>query len=206
MNLKSIHRRLLEMELDKLFPTLNGDLVLDMGGRDERYSDFFKNSDYYSIDIKPSIKDGRLIQGDGHCLPFPDNTFDIIISTEVIEHTKWPWIIFAELCRVLKPGGKLLISWPWLFAFTHNDYWRIHLQGMIWLAEKHNMEIEYSAPVGGMLTNICMQLMGLFLGKVKRPEFFIKFVDKILFKIALNDKKYNTKKHASDYVAIMRKK
>ncbi len=202
---KSISRRLVEQELDKIFLTLKGKQLLDMGAKDERYSDLFKNFDYVSLDIKPKVKDGRMIQGDGHHLPFRDNSFDNAISIQVIEHTTWPWIIFQELARVLKHNGKLVISWPWLYVFTHDDYWRIHSDSMKWLAEKNQMEIEYLAPIGGLLTNMCMQLMHLISAKIKQPSFFLKSVDNILFKIALKDNNHSTKKHATGFVAVMKK-
>ncbi len=40
-------------------------------------------------------------------LPFPDNTFDLVVSTEVIEHVTSPTQAIKEMYRVLKPGGML---------------------------------------------------------------------------------------------------
>jgi SAM-dependent methyltransferase len=45
-------------------------------------------------------------------LPYPDHFFDHVFSIEGIEHFESPWIFIKELCRVLKPGGTLLISTP----------------------------------------------------------------------------------------------
>jgi len=53
-------------------------------------------------------------------LPFKDNTFDYVISSDVIEHTPDPYKATIELIRVLKPGGKLCITVPnrsfWFFS------------------------------------------------------------------------------------------
>jgi SAM-dependent methyltransferase len=49
-------------------------------------------------------------------LPFPDNHFDYVFSIEGIEHFVNPWTFTLELCRVLKPGGRLLISTPNIFS------------------------------------------------------------------------------------------
>jgi len=65
-----------------------------MGGKQRRLTSYFKDKTYVSIDLNPGRKDPLMIQGDGHHLPFPDNTYDIVILTAVIEHTKFPWIIF----------------------------------------------------------------------------------------------------------------
>lgn len=49
-------------------------------------------------------------------LPFPDAHFDYVFSIEGIEHFFNPWIFALELCRVLKPGGRLYISTPNTFS------------------------------------------------------------------------------------------
>jgi SAM-dependent methyltransferase len=49
-------------------------------------------------------------------LPFPDGHFDTVFSIEGIEHFDSPWTFVKELCRVLKPGGRLLVSTPNTFS------------------------------------------------------------------------------------------
>lgn len=51
-----------------------------------------------------------------HPLPFPDAHFDYVFSIEGIEHFENPWTFTKELCRVLKPGGRLFISTPNTFS------------------------------------------------------------------------------------------
>jgi SAM-dependent methyltransferase len=47
----------------------------------------------------------------------PDGTFDIVVSGQVIEHVRKPWLWLRELARVCKPGGLVLtvnpVSWPY---------------------------------------------------------------------------------------------
>lgn len=45
-------------------------------------------------------------------LPFADDTFDVVLSSEVIEHTPSPAAAAAELYRVVRPGGHLVLSTP----------------------------------------------------------------------------------------------
>jgi SAM-dependent methyltransferase len=45
-------------------------------------------------------------------LPFPDEHFDYVFSVEGIEHFHNPFVFAKELCRVLKPGGRLYLSTP----------------------------------------------------------------------------------------------
>lgn len=62
-------------------------------------------------------------------LPFPDHAFDIVISSDVIEHTPDPLKATRELIRVLKPGGKLCITAPnrsfWYFSVVLADMLKI---------------------------------------------------------------------------------
>lgn len=57
-------------------------------------------------------ENGAVMLGDGLGLPFPDATFETIISFETLEHLHSRREFLAELRRVLTPGGKLLLSTP----------------------------------------------------------------------------------------------
>ncbi|SFJ87243.1 class I SAM-dependent methyltransferase [Jannaschia pohangensis] len=50
----------------------------------------------------------RFLQADVNCLPFADNTFDVVLVAHVLEHMAYPKRALAELHRVLKPGGILV--------------------------------------------------------------------------------------------------
>ena len=62
----------------------------------------------------------------GEHIPYRDNTFDTVLSHEVIEHVKDDRCSVAEMVRVLKPGGRLLLFCPnrWYPFETHGHYWR----------------------------------------------------------------------------------
>lgn len=63
---------------------------------------------------------------DGHVLPFPDASFDAVLCTEVLEHIAEPAETIREIYRVLKPGGRLLLTIPWSarFHYQPHDYHR----------------------------------------------------------------------------------
>lgn len=51
-------------------------------------------------------------------LPFANGAFDVVFSTEVIEHTPDPYAALREMYRVVKPGGHLVVSTPgWLWQW-----------------------------------------------------------------------------------------
>ncbi|MFZ3148255.1 MAG: class I SAM-dependent methyltransferase [Methanothrix sp.] len=70
-----------------------------------------------AIVIEKGLKDRiQALRGDALNLPFQENTFDFILCTEVLEHLADPLKGALEIHRVLKLGGKALISMPNLFS------------------------------------------------------------------------------------------
>ena len=59
-------------------------------------------------------------------LPYPANWFDTILSNEVIEHVADDRLAAAEMVRVLKPGGRIVLFCPnrWYPVEQHGHYWR----------------------------------------------------------------------------------
>lgn len=73
------------------------------------------------------------VRGVGEVLPFVDNAFDAVISNAVLEHVKDPFRCAREIARVLKPGGELFCSVPFLqplHGYPHHYYNMTH-QGLI---------------------------------------------------------------------------
>ncbi len=53
-----------------------------------------------------------VLRGDARHLPFPDETFDLVMSTDMWEHVVEDDEVAAEAARVLRPGGRLLVAVP----------------------------------------------------------------------------------------------
>ena len=71
-------------------------------------------------------KAGQVVCGVGEHLPFSDGYFDLVLSHEVIEHVQDDRQALAEMVRVLRPGGRLVLFCPnrgYPFE-THGIYWR----------------------------------------------------------------------------------
>jgi SAM-dependent methyltransferase len=63
-----------------------------------------------------------VLQGIGEKLPFPDNSFDVVASYQVLEHVHDPARVVAEVARVLKRGGLFHFSTPNYMAFWEPHY------------------------------------------------------------------------------------
>lgn len=117
-----IRNRLLS-GIKKYSPQMNGRL-LDFGCGSKPYKSLFKNiKEYIGVDYDspghPHTNEQIDVFYDGKHLPFPDNHFDSIFTTEVFEHIFNLPEILNELLRVLKPGGKILITCP--FAICEHE-------------------------------------------------------------------------------------
>lgn len=58
------------------------------------------------------VEDG-VFNVDLQAVPFPDAEFDLIITSEVMEHVRWPEVAHREIRRCLKPGGTYLFTVPY---------------------------------------------------------------------------------------------
>jgi SAM-dependent methyltransferase len=106
--------------------------VLDYGCADAPYRRFFAPEvDYVTADL-PGNPDALLeIQPDG-TLPCPDDSFDVVLSTQVLEHVRDPEVYLSECFRVLRPGGRMLLSTHGMMVYHPDpvDYWRWTCAGL----------------------------------------------------------------------------
>jgi ubiquinone/menaquinone biosynthesis C-methylase UbiE len=82
-----------------------------------------------SLDVARQLKqelgfDGAtLVEGDIFKLPYPDASFDVVISQGVLHHTSDPYRAFQELVRICRPGGFVNI-----YLYNWWNHWRHNLQ------------------------------------------------------------------------------
>ncbi len=67
-----------------------------------------------------------IVQSVGEAVPFADNSFDLLLSNEVIEHVEDDQAALSEMVRVVKPGGRIIIFCPnrWYPVEQHGIFWR----------------------------------------------------------------------------------
>ena len=84
-------------------------------------------------------------------IPLRDGSLDTIFCCSVIEHAREPWRLLPEFRRVLRPGGHVILSAPFLY-YLHGipqDYFRFTAYGVRRLAEVAGLEVVELSTSGG---------------------------------------------------------
>jgi len=97
-----------------------GSRILDAGAGSCPYRGFFKHCEYKAQDFvnlsDEQLSGGQYGQIDYVCdiasIPVADASFDAILCSEVLEHLPEPIKVISEFARILKPGGKIIITAP----------------------------------------------------------------------------------------------
>ena len=92
-----------------------------------------------------------------------DNEFDTILLADVLEHIYKPKELIAEMHRVLKPGGKLMVFVPffyWVHSEPH-DYFRYTEYALKKMVEENKLKVIQLEPYGGYL-DILFDLINKF--------------------------------------------
>jgi SAM-dependent methyltransferase len=97
-------------------------------------------------------------------LPFASEAFDTVLCTSVLEHVHDAEAAVCEIVRILKPGGRLIITIPFLYP-THEapyDYWRTTHWGLRSVLTRHGLEVDTLAAQGGPVLLVTHYLIGGF--------------------------------------------
>lgn len=115
------HRLLLEKRLRRELPNLSG-RILVIGAGYNPYDHLFSDAaQIFNTDIDPTY--GQLhVVADAHELPFSNESFDVVVAIEVLEHLHSPNAAVREAHRVLRVGGTVFASVPFMFH-VHGDPW-----------------------------------------------------------------------------------
>lgn len=103
------------------------DRVLEVGSLNVNGSvrDLIRAREYIGVDMRPGP--GVDVVARGSALPFPDASFDLVISTEMLEHDSTFWLSMQEMGRVLEKDGGLIVTTRGNGFARHGhpqDYWR----------------------------------------------------------------------------------
>jgi SAM-dependent methyltransferase len=88
--------------------------ILDIGGFDGYWVASLSNGRPFTIDVEPEPAYSRVgyIRGDALRLPLRDETFDAVFALDLIEHVSDEKMAIDEAIRVLRPGGRIVLTTP----------------------------------------------------------------------------------------------
>ena len=126
--------------------------TLDLGAGNAKYKDVILQyaEKYTAVDRSPGPNVD--IVADAHHLSLDNGSFETVICTEVLEHVREPWVVIEEIARVLVPGGRCILTTPFLIP-SHSDpydFYRYTVDGVVHLFERTGMHIVDRARFGGI--------------------------------------------------------
>ncbi|MDJ0823056.1 MAG: methyltransferase domain-containing protein [Paracoccaceae bacterium] len=120
--------------------------VLEVGSKDRKaeYRKLFEKNgwDYTGCDLDAGPNVDLVLQ-DPFDFPIADDSYDVVISGQMLEHNTMFWLSFIEMSRVLRMGGVMIHVAP-SRGFEHRapqDCWRFYRDGMRALADWSGMEL-----------------------------------------------------------------
>lgn len=129
-------------------PTGLQGVVLDIGAGDRWLQQHLPaEARYIALDYPPT---GRDLYGarpdifaDAARLPVADGRVDAVVCLEVLEHVRHPQQVLAEIARVLRPGGRLCLSIPFLYPIHDApfDFQRLTRDGLMRDIERAGLQV-----------------------------------------------------------------
>jgi SAM-dependent methyltransferase len=168
----------------KYSPMLTGKL-LDFGCGSKPYESLFEHvNEYIGVDYNG---EGHLHKNenidfyyDGKKLPFDNESFDSVFSSEVFEHIFNIDEILPELHRVMKNEGKILVTCPFVWN-EHEipiDYARYTQFALKHIFEKYGFRIIAIEKSGNYITTLA-QMLALYMLSISKLRRFIRFTNSI---------------------------
>jgi SAM-dependent methyltransferase len=130
--------------------TAAGRTLLDIGGGPGYFAGAFTEAGVRYLGVEPDSAEmhsagtnpaggaGAFVRASGMALPFADDCVDICLSSNVAEHVPRPWQLGAEMLRVTRPGGLVVLSYTvWLGPFGGHEMGLTHYLGGARAADRY---------------------------------------------------------------------
>lgn len=153
---------------------------------------------YVGADM-PGNAHADIVLGEDGSIPVADASFDIVLSTQVLEHVPDPDAYLAEARRILKPGGKLILSTHgvWVYHPSPLDYWRWTSAGLRKVIEDAGYRVQHFDGVLGLLPmalQLAQDVLRMHMPRVLRKPFCL--VMQLL--IAAGDRMHSVRSRQTD--------
>jgi len=116
-------------------PSVSGP-ILEVGSRDygstENWRALYPGNEYLGVDLAEGKNVDRVVDLVAGTGGLPEAHFALIICCSVLEHVPRPWLLAANMARLLRPGGALYIAVPWVWRYHPypDDYFRFSWRGV----------------------------------------------------------------------------
>ncbi len=121
-----------------------GSSVLDVGCGEQPFRGRIESrkGSYLGCDISQNTGKSVDVIGNVRRLPFADRSFDVVLCSEVLEHVEDPDGAFGEMLRVLKGGGYLIVTTPFLYPLHEepDDFVRLTPHKFLSMARENGVE------------------------------------------------------------------
>ncbi len=182
----------------------SGKTILDVGAGECQYKKYCSHLVYSSQDFNQYEGEGNKIGlqtdtwdisqidivSDITSIPVPNESFDIILCTEVLEHVPDPIAAINEMNRILKKGGIMIITSPFCslthFAPYHfcdgfNSYfYNYHLKERL---NYQNIQIDYNGNYFEYISGELYRLPTIVMSYTSTQPFFVRIFSKILIRL-----------------------
>ncbi|HKT16221.1 MAG TPA: methyltransferase domain-containing protein [Allosphingosinicella sp.] len=191
-----------------------GALVLDAAAGAQPYRRFFDHARYESADfqkVESKTYGDTTYVCDLRSIPVEDDRFDFVLFNQALEHMPEPQAVLSELCRVLKPGGRMICTAPFYYEEHEKpyDFFRYTQFAYHHLFPKAGLTVENLEWMEGYLGTVGYQLD---LAARNLPRTIGMIIPRILFAMLSLlfhrmdiRKPYKDRGHPKNYVVHARK-
>jgi len=154
---------------------LSGNL-LDVGCGNKPFSHLFNTTQYIGLEISDNVDSSADCFYDGVKMPFSDNSFDSVFSSEVLEHVYDVDHYLSEIHRVLKNDSYFLLTTPYLWEIhgAPMDYRRFTNYGLVSLFESYGFKIvSHTLCCSGI--DVVFQTLSNYIYRVSDSNLFLRF-------------------------------
>jgi SAM-dependent methyltransferase len=109
---------------------------------------------YHTLDVDRGVQNVDFVADAQDMAPVPSDAYDMVMSSQVLEHVREPERALAEMWRVLRPAGTLILTVPFLSRLHEEpfDFYRFTTYGLRFLLERARFEIVEIVPSGSVFS------------------------------------------------------
>jgi SAM-dependent methyltransferase len=147
-----------------------GARVLDYGCADMPYRGLLGGAEIVGADLEGNPDASLTLRADG-TVPAEDDSFDVVLSTQVLEHASYPGVYLSECVRLLRPGGRLLLTTHGIMVYHPDpvDYWRWTCEGLQRVIEQAGLQVVRFEGVMGLAATGLQLLQDSLYYRLPRP-------------------------------------